>query len=82
MSRAKNVLGSKFSRVQEDEAGYLRVYDEVRTEDVVKHLYDNGIVVTEIKTDKIGLEEYYIDLMKEAKKEWKRIRLENALAVC
>ena len=68
MSRAKNVLGSKFSRVQEDEAGYLRVYDEVRTKDVVKHLYDNGIVVTEIKTDKIGLEEYYIDLMKEAKK--------------
>ena len=68
MSRAKFVLGSKFSRVQEDEAGYLRVYDEVRTEDVVKHLYDNGIVVTEIKTDKIGLEEYYIDLMKEAKK--------------
>ena len=67
MSRAKNVLGSKFSRVQEDEAGYLRVYDEVRTEDVVKYLYDNGIVVTEIKTDKIGLEEYYIDLMKEAK---------------
>ena len=68
MSRAKFVLGSKFSRVQEDEAGYFRVYDEVRTEDVVKHLYDNGIVVTEIKTDKIGLEEYYIDLMKEAKK--------------
>ena len=67
LNRAKFVLGSKFSRVQEDEAGYLRVYDEVRTEDVVKHLYDNGIVVTEIKTDKIGLEEYYIDLMKEAK---------------
>ena len=67
MSRAKNVLGSKFSRVEEDEAGYLRVYDEVKTEDVVKYLYDNGIVVTEIKTDKIGLEEYYIDLMKEAK---------------
>ena len=69
MSCAKNVLGSEFSRVEEDEAGYLRVYDEVKTEDVVKHLYDNGIVVTEIKTDKIGLEEYYIDLMKEAKKQ-------------
>ena len=68
MSRAKFLLGSKFSRVEEDEAGYLRVYDEVRTEDVVKYLYDNGIVVTEIKTDKIGLEEYYIDLMKEAKR--------------
>ena len=68
MSRAKFLLGSIFSRVEEDEAGYLRVYDEVRTEDVVKYLYDNGIVVTEIKTDKIGLEEYYIDLMKEAKR--------------
>ncbi len=68
MSRAKLTLGSKFSRVEEDEAGYLRVYDEVKTEDVVKHLYDHGIVVTEIKTDKIGLEEYYIDLMKEARK--------------
>ena len=68
MSRAKFVLGSKFSRVEEDEAGYLRVYDEVKTENIVKYLYDNGIVVTEIKTDKIGLEEYYIDLMKEAKR--------------
>ena len=68
LNRAKFVLGSKFSRVEEDEAGYIRVYDEVKTEDVVKYLYDNGIVVTEIKTDKIGLEEYYIDLMKEAKK--------------
>ena len=68
MNRAKFLLGSKFSRVEEDEAGYLRVYDEVRTEDVVKYLYDNGIVVTEIKADKIGLEEYYIDLMKEAKR--------------
>ena len=67
LKRAKFVLGSKFSRVEEDEAGYIRVYDEVKTEDVVKHLYDNGIVVTEIKTDKIGLEEYYIDLMKEEK---------------
>ncbi len=67
MSRAKFVLGSKYSRVEEDEAGYLRVYDEVACEDVVTHLYDNGIIVTEIKTDKISLEEYYIDLMKGGK---------------
>ncbi len=67
MSRAKYILGSKFSRVDEDEAGHLRVYDEVATEDVVTHLYDNGIIVTEIKTDKISLEEYYIDLMKGGK---------------
>lgn len=67
MSRAKAVLSCKYSRVEEDEAGYLRVYDEVATEDVVTHLYDNGIIVTEIKSDKISLEEYYIDLMKGGK---------------
>ncbi len=67
MSRAKFVLGSKFSRVEEDEAGYLRVYDEVETEDVVTHLYENDITVTEVDTDKISLEEYYIDLMKGGK---------------
>ncbi len=64
MSRAKYILGSKYSRVEEDEAGYLRVYDEVKTEDVVTHLYASGINVTEVGTDKISLEEYYIDLMK------------------
>ncbi len=68
MRRAKFVLGSKYSRVEEDEAGYIRVYDEVATEDVVIYLYDNGITVTEVGTDKISLEEYYIDLMKGGKK--------------
>lgn len=67
MSRAKNLLGCKYSRVEEDEAGYLRVYDLTTPEDVVTFLYGNGIPVTEIKTDKIGLEEYYIDLMKGGK---------------
>ena len=38
-------------------------YDMVPPEDIVVYLYENGICVTEIKTDKIGLEEYYIDLM-------------------
>ena len=64
MSRTKNLLGCKYSRVEEDEAGYIRVYDVTTPEEIVKYLYDNGICVTEIKTDKIGLEEYYIDLMK------------------
>ncbi|MBQ3040612.1 MAG: ATP-binding cassette domain-containing protein [Clostridia bacterium] len=68
MNAARLLLSSKFSRVVEDKAGYLRVYDEVKNEEIVKQLYDNGIVVTEIKNDKIGLEEYYIDLMKEARK--------------
>ena len=68
MRAAKAILTSRFSHVEEDEAGYLRVYDEVKTEEVVKYLYDRGIAVTEVGTDKIGLEEYYIDLMKGARK--------------
>ncbi len=67
ISRAKLILGNKYSRVEEDEAGYLRIYDEVVTEDVVAHLYASGITVTEVGTDKISLEEYYIDLMKGGK---------------
>ena len=65
MSKAKALLGCQYARVEEDEAGYLRIYDPVTPEDVVTYLYESGIPVTEIMTDKIGLEEYYIDLMKE-----------------
>ena len=67
MNRSKMLLGCKYSRVEEDEAGYIRVYDMTTPEEIVTYLYENGICVTEIKTDKIGLEEYYIDLMKEGK---------------
>ena len=68
MSRTKTLLGCKYSRVEEDEAGYIRVYDLAAPEDVVTYLYENGITVTELKTDKIGLEEYYIDLMNGGKR--------------
>ena len=67
MSRAKVLLGCKYSRVEEDEAGYLRVYDMTTPEEVASYLYQNGIPVTELLTDKIGLEEYYTDLMKGGK---------------
>ncbi len=67
MSRTKALLATKYSRVEEDEAGYIRVYDAVIAEDVVSYLYDNGILINEVKTDKISLEEYYIDLMKEGR---------------
>ncbi len=67
MGRAKNLLSCKYSRVEKDEAGFLRVYDPVTTEEIVTYLYDNGILVSELKTAKIGLEEYYTDLMKEGK---------------
>lgn len=64
MSRTKALLAGKYSKVEE-ENGYIRVYDAKMPEEIVAYLYDNGILVSEIKTDKIGLEEYYIDLMNE-----------------
>ena len=67
MNKTKMLLGCKYSRVEEDEAGYIRVYNLTTPEEIVSYLYENGICVTEIKTDKIGLEEYYIDLMKGGK---------------
>jgi len=70
-SKAKNLLYAKFDRVEEDESGYLRVYDQVNPEEIVTYLYKNGVIISEIKTDKISLEEYYIDLMKE-ETSWKR----------
>lgn len=66
-NRAKMILGCKYSRVEEDEAGYIRVYDAGGPEEIVTHLYDNGILISEMETSKIGLEEYYIDLMKEGR---------------
>ena len=66
MVKAKEVLSKKYSKVLEDEQKEnLRVYDAESPEEVVKYLYDNDIIVNELKTDKIGLEEYYINLMNE-----------------
>lgn len=67
MGKTKMLLAGKYARVEEDEAGYLRVYDAPSPEEIVTYLYKNGICVTEIKTDKIGLEEYYTDLMNGGK---------------
>ena len=61
-------LLQKYNRVELDEEGYLRVYDLVTPEEVASYLYEFNIIVNEIKVDKIDLEEYYIDLMKEGVK--------------
>ena len=61
---AKALLRRKYTRVEEDEGGHVRVYDQTSPEAIVSYLYEEGVLVNEIKTDKIGLEEYYIDLMK------------------
>ena len=62
MRGAKTVLRGKFDKVKEEE-GYLRVYDVDDTEAIVEYLLQNGHVVSEIQKNKIGLEEYYVELM-------------------
>ena len=63
MDAAKALLERRYSRVTL-ENDYIRVYDGVNAEEIVSCLYNElNIAVTEIRTDKIGLEEYYIDLM-------------------
>lgn len=67
MNGAKALLKSKFADVRM-ENDYIRVYDVDDTGAIVDYLMKNGHVVSEIKKNKIGLEEYYIELM-SAKEE-------------
>ena len=64
MNHATMLLRSRYPKVK-DENGCLRIYDSVKPEEVVHYLYENGVVVSEIYTAKIGLEEYYMNLMEE-----------------
>lgn len=64
MEKTIEVLKKKYSRVETDEEkNFIRVYETKNPEEVVTYLFKNKIIVNEIKTDKIGLEEYYINLM-------------------
>ncbi len=66
MQGALAVLKEKFQdvRLVED---HIRVYDVDSVESIVEHLLKNGHSISQIKKNKIGLEEYYIELM--SKKE-------------
>ncbi len=66
IDKTKITLKNKYFRVTEENE-YVRVYDTTSPEEIVEYLYSNGIIVNEIKTSKISLEEYYIDLMEEDK---------------
>lgn len=59
----KALLERKYNRVSLENE-YIRIYDNVKAEEVAEYLFKElNTVVTEIKTDKVSLEEYYIDLM-------------------
>ncbi len=60
-------LVPEYKRVTQEENGEIRVYDAVSPEEIVGFLYSCGIVVSEVRIDKVSLEEYYIDLMGERK---------------
>ena len=62
MGGALAVLRRKYPDVRREEE-HLRVYDADDTEAIVEYLIRNGHVVSEIRKNKIGLEEYYIELM-------------------
>ena len=68
LTKATTLLKKKYSNVRQEE-NYVRVYDEEDVDGIVKYLLDNKIVPSEIKKNKVGLEEYYIELM--SKKESK-----------
>ena len=68
MQGALKTLQAKFDNVKLEE-DYIRIYDVDDTETIVKCLLEHGHAVTEMVKNKVGLEEYYIELMstKEAK---------------
>ncbi len=66
MTGAFGLLRRKYDDVRAEE-GYIRIYDINDTEEIVEYMLRNNHVVSEIKKNKIGLEEYYIELM--SKKE-------------
>ncbi|MBR4031299.1 MAG: ATP-binding cassette domain-containing protein [Clostridia bacterium] len=64
MQGAKALLRANFDTVREED-GYIRVYDVDDTAAIVDTLMKNGHIPSEIKKNKIGLEEYYVELMSE-----------------
>ena len=66
MNKAFKALAEKYAMVKmEDE--YIRVYDVEKVEEIVEYLIIKGYPVCEIKKNRIGLEQYYVELM--SKKE-------------
>ena len=63
---ARRALAARFPDVRK-QVDTLRVYDVEDTEAVVELLLKNGHPVREVKKNRVGLEEYYIELM--SKKE-------------
>lgn len=68
MENAEKLLKAKYQQVIITDE-YIQIYDVDNTESIVKYLIQNDCIINEIKKNKIGLEEYYVELM--SKKEGK-----------
>lgn len=68
INKAYEVLAKKYETVKL-EGDNIKVYDIESSEEIVDYLFKNGHVVSEIKMNKIGLEEYYIELMSKREAE-------------
>ena len=68
MERAFAVLSKEYNDVRRED-GYIRIYDVDDTAAIVDYLMKNGQAVTEVSKNKIGLEEYYIELMSKKEAE-------------
>ena len=66
LAAAAHALRERYADVRITD-GTVRVYDESDTAAIVSHLMRHGQVVSELSRNKIGLEEYYIEMM--SKKE-------------
>ena len=61
---ARKVLEERYHSVQwDEEKKTIRIYDKGKTEDVLSYLHERGLSPSEAYEEKIGLEEYYTDLM-------------------
>ena len=64
MAKTLSLLQKKYKNVKQEQ-DYIRVYDEEDVDGIVKYLIDNNLVPNEIHKNKVGLEEYYIELMSQ-----------------
>lgn len=64
MEGARQILEKYFQDVRMEQ-GYIRVYDAYDAAEIVEVLMQKGHIVSEIKKNKIGLEEYYVELMSQ-----------------
>lgn len=68
MNQAIELLKNKYDNVRLENE-YIRIYDVDDCEGIVEFLIKNNHIVSEIKKNKIGLEEYYVELMNKKEEE-------------